>query len=156
MNNNGCPGCSGRRMVTNDRTGNPVVCPLCEGTGHFWNYRPEFRHYIVNQVLTALGLGNPVLTIDAQADFQLVWLTRTASGGTFTSRISDTSTGRQWDNAAVNDLNRFGSAQQPFPVGLSPVILKAQSSLSIALVDTSGNPNTVQLAFIGYDLYPLK
>lgn len=147
-----CPGCNGRRLLENAKTGNPVVCPLCDGSGTRENYTRLPRWYIINAVLTALGRLPGALAIDAIADFELIWLCRTASGGVFTATFQDAS-GRTWQNLPVNDRNMFGTAERPFPVGLSPVVLRAQTSLAWELVDTSGNPNTVQMALVGYDLY---
>lgn len=153
MANGVCPGCNGRRMVTNERTGNPVVCPLCNGSGKMENFIRLPRWYPINAVLTALGNLAGALAIDAIADFELIWLSATSTGGVWTTTFADSS-GRRWMNLPVNSLNMWGTSVNPFPVGLSPVILKAQSQLLWTLVDTSGNANTVQMALIGYDLYP--
>jgi hypothetical protein len=141
-------------MVQNQRTGDPVVCPLCEGSGRRTFYDRLPRWYIINTTIAAaLGVNNGALAIDAQADFELIWLCRTSSTGVFTAEFQDAS-GRTWQNLPVNDLNMFGTAVAPFPVGLSPVILRAQTSLIWRLVDTSGAAgNAIQLALIGYDLY---
>ncbi len=151
-----CPACNGRMVLKNDRTGNPVVCPLCNGTGKYENYIRLPRWYPINAVLTAAAPGNVLggsLAIDAIADFELIWLTATSTGGIFTSEFADSS-GRRWQNLPVNNLNQFGTASLPFPIGLSPVILKAQSQLLWTFTNTSGNANTLQIALSGYDLYP--
>ena len=147
-----CPGCNGRRILQNTKTGDPVACPLCDGSGKLENYIRLPRWYIINAVLAALGNLTGALAIEAIADFELIWLSASSSGGVFSTIFTDTS-GRQWQNAAVNSENQWGTAQRPFPVGLSPLILRAQTSLNWQLTDRSANANTVQLALIGYDLY---
>lgn len=151
---NQCPGCAGRRVVYNAKTGNPVECPLCDGEGKRVNYQRLPRWYIINAtIVAALGTLQGALAIDAMADFELIWLCRTSSTGVFTTAFQDAS-GRTWQNLPVNDLNMFGTAERPFPVGLSPVVLRAQTSLLWTLVDTSGVAgNAIQLALVGYDLY---
>lgn len=151
---NQCPACAGRRVLFNSKTGNPVTCPLCDGEGKRENYQRLPRWYIINAVIT-LALGNTpgALAIDAMADFELIWLTRTSSNGVFTTAFQDAS-GRAWQNLPVNDLNMFGTAERPFPIGLSPVVLRAQTSLMWTVTDLSGiAANTIQMALIGYDLY---
>lgn len=151
---NQCPACAGRRVMYNAKTGNPVTCPLCEGEGKRENYQRLPRWYIINAtIVLALGTLQGALAIDAMADFELIWLMRTSSTGVFTTQLQDAS-GRTWQNLPVNDLNMFGTAAAPFPVGLSPVVLRAQTSLLWTLVDTSGVAgNAIQLALSGYDLY---
>ena len=156
MSNGTCPVCKGNGGMVN-AAGNPVMCPLCDGSGKRgnWERRPKT---CTGGGAIAAAAGSTlagVISIDAEADFELIWLTATATGGIFTSEFTDAS-GRQWQNNPVNDQNRFGTAQRPFPIGLSPVVLRRQTSLRFQLVNTSGNANTVQMALIGYALYDMS
>lgn len=150
--NSVCPGCNGRRILKNSSTGNPVVCPLCEGSGKMDNYIRMPRWYVINATPTAaIPVVNGALGIEAIADFELIWLTATQQGE-FTSSLFDAS-GRAWQNLPVNNANQWGTAQRPMPL-IAPLVLKAQTSLQWTLTDTSGvSPNAIQLALIGFDLY---
>ena len=108
--------------------------------------------YIVNQVLLANERISPTLRIDARADFE--WLYAISSQtGIFRTRIKD-SAGRNYDNAAVNNVNQWGTAQLPFAFMVPPVIV-AQTTLEFDMEDTSGAGNTVQLALAGFELFPI-
>lgn len=149
--NSVCPGCKGRRLLKNN-AGNPVVCPLCEGSGKIDNYIRMPRWYLINATPTAAApTVNGALAIEAIADFELIWLMATQAGQ-FTTSLTDAS-GRAWQNLAVNNANQWGTAQRPFPM-LAPLVLKAQTSLNWQIIDTSGVlPNAIQLALAGFDLY---
>ena len=149
--NSVCPGCNGRRLLKNNQ-GNPVVCPLCEGSGKMDNYIRMPRWYVINATPTAVALAvTGALAIEAIADFELIWLTAT-KGGQFTTSLIDAS-GRAWQNLPVNNLNQWGTAERPMPL-IAPLVLKAQTSLQWTVTDTSGVlPNEVQLALAGFDLY---
>lgn len=146
-----CPGCNGRRLLKNNQ-GNPVVCPLCEGSGKMDNYIRMPRWYVINATPTAAApTVTGALAIEAIADFELIWLMATQAGQ-FTTLLTDAS-GRSWQNLAVNNANQWGTAQRPFPM-IAPLVLKAQTSLQWEITDTSGvTPNAVQLALAGFDLY---
>ena len=147
-----CHACQGRGLV-GAGTQFAAACPVCGGSGMTeppYHEAPYF--YVVNRVLTASQRITDVLRIDARADFKWVWAMATQTG-TFRTRIKDSS-GRNYDNAPVNNANQWGTAQLPLAF-IVPVRLLAQSSLEFELEDTSVAGNTVQLVLAGYELIPI-
>ena len=147
-----CPACNGRLMV-NDASGRKQACPICEGVGSVepQPIRVPFS-YVIDEVLTASQRLGRALQFDRDAPFELVWLVATQTG-IFTSQFTDGATGRQLDNGAVNNANRFGTVQLPFPL-VEPYIWAPGASLNYILVDTSVAGNTIQIVLIGYKLFP--
>jgi hypothetical protein len=147
-----CRACHGRMTLPNVKTGEPCACPICGGMGvteppmnrlPFW--------YVIDQVLTALQSISSALQINSDADFEWVWLSATFTG-TFTTQLQDASS-RAYQNSAVNNANQWGTAQLPLPL-VQPMVLRARSLLKWTLTDTSNAGNTVELALIGFELYP--
>lgn len=95
---------------------------------------------------------NTAIVIDADADFQAIWLLANSTG-TFTARFGDGATGRYFMSRPVNNVNLFGTALQPFPM-LPPYVWKHQGSIILDLTDTSGAPNTLQIVFSGKKIFP--
>lgn len=151
-----CPACNGRMVLQNTRSGAPEVCPLCNGTG---KVEPPVErlpfYYIINETLAAPnGSQNAAALAIQDRDFELIWLAATSSGGVFQTELTDGATGRAFQNNPVNSLNQWGTAQRPFPL-IAPIVLPARSTLQYRLTNQSGNANVLQLALLGYDLYPL-
>lgn len=92
------------------------------------------------------------IVIDADADFQAIWLMANSTS-TFTARFGDAASGRFFMSAAVNNVNLFGTALQPFPM-LPPYVWKRQGAINIELTDTSAAPNTIQIVFSGKKIFP--
>ncbi len=152
-----CRACHGRRILPNQRTGEPCVCPLCGGQGKTEPLydRLPFWYRIQATIVAALGTIAGALPIEPRADFEWVWLMASASGGVFSTRLTDAS-GRTYENNAINSENQWGTAQRPFPL-IAPIVLKMRTALNFILVDRSNNPNNViQLVLAGYELYPLQ
>ncbi len=150
---NTCAGCHGRRILPNS-AGNPVVCPLCNGTGKMEPLYDRLPYYyVINEVLLALGTIRRALSIEPIADFEWVWLMANSTGA-YTTQLTDGSSGRQYQNLPVNNVNQWGTAQNPFPL-VAPTVLKMRDTLNYVLVDTSGGGNTIQLVLAGYQLFPL-
>lgn len=149
-----CPACQGRRLVPNVRTGSQEICPMCNGAGRVEpEYERRYFIYLLDKVLTASQDVSVTLNIQARAAFEWIWLAASKTGA-FQTRISDSS-GREFDSDLVNDVNQWGTAQLPFAL-VVPHLLRAQTNLSFRLKDTSAAANTVQLALIGYELYPVE
>ena len=147
-----CPACNGRRLV-NDTAGRKQVCPLCEGSGSVTPQpiRVPFD-YVIDEVLLASASRTASLNFSKDAPFEWIWLVATKDGS-FTSEFKDVATGRDFQNLPVNDANRFGTAQLPFPL-VEPYIFAPGTALGYTLVDTSVAENTIQIVLKGYKLFP--
>lgn len=147
-----CPACKGSRVVPNAKTGSPETCPICAGSG---KVEPAYLRlpfwYIILQVLTASQVLNSTLNIEPRADFEWVWLAATSTG-IFRTELFDAS-GRAYQSEGVDNANQWGTAQNPFPL-VVPVVLSMRSAINYRLTERSVAGNTVQLALIGYELYP--
>ena len=149
-----CPGCNGRRLVNNG-AGQTQTCPLCDGTGQAEpNYVYMPRWYLLSAsalILQGAVPSNGQMTIDAIAPFQAVFMVATRQG-TFQSQLTDQS-GRNWQSAAVDDANMWGTAQNPFPL-MAALLIPAQAILRWIFNSTSGaQTNEIQPCMIGFDLY---
>ena len=150
-----CSACHGRKVLRNG-AGNPVLCPLCNGVGKTeppYDRLPFF--YVIDETITlAVSATNTnALSIEPRADFEWAWLIANSTG-IFNTRLTDAS-GRTYQNAAVNNVNQWGTAQLPFPL-VSPIVLSMRTALNYELNDDSGADNTIQLVLAGYELYPLS
>ena len=118
-----CRGCHGRLMLPNTRTGSLETCPLCGGIGKTEPLydRLPFWYRIQATTVAALGTIAGSLPIEPRADFEWVWLMASASGGVFSTQLTDAS-GRTYENAAINSENQWGTAQRPFPL-IAPILL---------------------------------
>jgi len=158
-----CPGCQGQRLVPNVMTRQMQGCPLCYGSGTVdadFNYQPF--SYAVQVVLTGNATGAGKIQIDTDADFK--WLmTSHAKTGNATVQVTEPSkASRQWMSLStvtgvvttgIRLDNWAGTAQLPAYLYI-PYILKKQASLLFSFTDLSGAGNTVEVALIGYKLFP--
>lgn len=146
--------------VESQKTGQPYLCPKCDGTGRV---DPPYirlpRTYIFgNGSQIVLSGGNPGAQQDAQLivsgkyAFEVVKGVATSTGS-FQDQIFDQST-RGWQAAGIwmNNANRWGSGQLPFNYEAT-LILESQETLSASFRDTSNAQNTIQPCLCGYDLH---
>lgn len=152
-----CPQCGGTGAVQT-QSGTAAGCPWCKGAGQLVRsntsgrfLRALFWYPLIDNVLTASQTLPGALQIDPRADFEWVWAVSTQTG-TWTSRLIDKS-GRTFDNASVNNANRFGTIQLPFTLPV-PVVLPMKTNITWSITDTSGGGNTIQAELVGYELYP--
>ena len=102
------------------------------------------------------------ITIDSDADFEMLYLTGNATGadatdqsGFITVLIKEGSAGGiTWMSDAVNMNNLLGTGQLPFPIGLIPQLLPKKRVYVITLASTSAQAVSAQICFVGYKLYP--
>jgi hypothetical protein len=148
-----CRTCGGRGAVTNAAR-QTQTCPNCSGSGTQPQqvYRVVFDYVFPSLTLAALASGNSVLQMQADADFEWVFVVASRTGP-YTVQIQDGSTGRYLSNSPINDVNFAGTAQLPFPL-VEPYLLARSSSIQAAITDTSGAGNTIQLVLRGYKLFP--
>lgn len=120
-------------------------------------YIAKFFDYLVNFPFAASATINTQLTIDSDADFQMIWLVGSRDNAAVTVQVTEGGAGGLgWSNLPVNIDNFLGSAQLPFPIGLIPQLLPKKRVYQFALVNTSGGANNVQLVFRGYKLFPAQ
>jgi hypothetical protein len=111
-----------------------------------------FDYALPPTVVLANTTVQPTIVIGADADFQVIWLIANSTG-TFSFTFSDGSTGRLFMSGAINNVNLFGSAANPFPM-LPPYVFKRQGSIQLVITDTSGANNTIQVVFSGKKIFP--
>lgn len=148
-----CPACKGTAVLPNSMNGRPEVCPICSGQGAVEDYLPLPYFYIIDETIAANGNAIAALNI-ADRDFEWIWNIASRTDNRLTVEFEDAS-GRRFQNKAVKIDNAFGTAQNPFPVGLTGgVVLPGRTSLSYKLVESSAASNVVQLALVGFERYP--
>jgi hypothetical protein len=147
-----CPACGGRGAVANAQTGNPVKCPVCQGTAQIAGDLTDqlFWYLLSPPQLSANQQGVlTTVTIDGDADFRVRWLIA-SSTGLFSLELKDLyAGGAPWMPSAVNGENFAGTAQLPFVLP-KPYPLYRLSSVQAKFNDRSGAPNTIQLCLVGY------
>ena len=126
-------------------------------------YVAKFFIYLANFVFPGAGgtVGQSI-TIDSDADFEMLYLTGNATGadatdqsGFITVLIKEGSAGGiTWMSDAVNMNNLLGTGQLPFPIGLIPQLLPKKRVYVITLASTSAQAVSAQICFVGYKLYP--
>jgi hypothetical protein len=105
--------------------------------------------YSTPRLVVANG-ASTTYTINLLPDsFMVVKQLVAVSTGTFTVQFYDSSTGLLLNSLVVNNANIFGTIQLP-NILLNPMVLPPSGSLTIAIANTSGAQNTIQLGFIGY------
>jgi hypothetical protein len=113
----------------------------------------ELFYNYANPPVTLQALLQTTLSIviDADADFQAIWLIANSTGP-FNCRFGDASTGRYFMSGLINNVNLFGTAQAPFPM-LPPYVFKRQGSITIDLVNAVAGPNVIQVVFSGKKIF---
>jgi hypothetical protein len=120
-------------------------------------YLAKFFIYLVNFAHAAAGVISQSLTIDSDADFQLLYLIASRTSALDTVEIFEGSAGGlAWQSGPVNIDNLAGTAQLPFPIGLVPQLLPKKRVYNIRSTNTFAGANPVQLCFTGYKLYPAE
>lgn len=118
-------------------------------------YIAKLFHYIANLTHAGNDTQQTSIQIDSDADFQLLMLIGSRTSPLLTIQITEGGAGGlAWQSTPVNIDNFLGTAQLPFPAGLIPQLLPKKRVYQIVTIDTSGEPNNVQIDFWGYKLYP--
>lgn len=110
-----------------------------------------FWYSLAPAQIAALASTVSVFNVQGDSDFLLTKLTATSTG-TFRFQISDLACGWNYSDNFINNVNGFGTAQQP-AILLHPQLILANSSIQVQLVDTSGAGNTIQLVLEGVKLF---
>ena len=120
-------------------------------------YIAKFFQYVANFAFTTTGTLQANITIDSDADFQLIWLIGSYDQSAVTVNIQEGGAGGlAWMNQPVNIANFLGTAQLPFPIGLIPQLLPKKRVYTFSLVNSYAGANNVQICFTGYKLFPAQ
>lgn len=126
-------------------------------------YVAKFFIYLANFAFPgAGGTLSQSITIDSDADFEMLYLTGNATGADNTDQSNfitvlireGSAGGITWMTDPVNMNNLLGTGQLPFPIGLIPQLLPKKRVYVITLVSTSAEAVNAQMCFVGYKLYP--
>lgn len=123
--------------------------------------------YVLDRVVPANAIEDPnQLQILQDADFEWWWMAASRTSNLLKVLMSEVATGRYFmgssvfaaGGAAFQGLNidLFAgtvSGGGMFPLAV-PYVMPASRVYSVLFTDTSGNPNTVELAFQGFKLWP--
>ncbi len=166
----GCARGDGTFGVVFNEAGEPKTCQNCNGTGSTDpDYIPRYKIYTINpktpgQTYLAAGTSQSgQIQVDANYDFNLVWLTSRSTsqlagtflGGGFTLKLFDSANQRSWQDAPIYADNWCGTGQLPFPVGLVPQRIPANWNIPWEVADTSAANNTIQICLHGYEMVPV-
>lgn len=129
------------------------------------NFDRQFYNYVLDCVVPASAVQQPfVLTILGDADFEWWWNMVMRTSNLLKLLMNEQGTGRafvgtsQGAAAGFNGLNIdlwAGTAQAnaAFPLAV-PFVMPATRAYQVLLTDLSAAPNTVQLVFSGFKLWP--
>ena len=132
---------------------NPIAPPAVQGVD---NSSPEGFvdvpfNYIYNNTLTALQvLNNEVVSIFTEADFAWRGLIFSATG-LFSVQFQD-GQGYFLSAGQMFSSNMPNTPGDPWPV-FPEVLYPAGGRIFLNITDLSGNPNTIQLLFVGVNRY---
>jgi|SRR5580704_10891163 hypothetical protein len=131
-------------------------------------FERQFFSYVLDRVVPANALQDPnQLQILSDADFECWWILASRTSNALKVLMKESATGRdfiQTTASAVAGAATFngiqidlwaGTAQASaaFPLAV-PYIMPATRTYSLLFSDTSGAPNTVELVFSGFKLWP--
>ena len=132
---------------------NPIAPPAVQGID---NSSPEGFvdvpfNYIYNNTLTALQvLNNEVVSIFTEADFAWRGLIFSATG-LFSVQFQD-GQGYYLSAGQMFSSNMANTPGDPWPI-FPEVLYPAGGRIYFNITDLSGNPNTIQLLFVGVNRY---
>jgi hypothetical protein len=131
-------------------------------------FERQFFSYVLDRVVPANAVQDPnQLQILSDADFEWWWIAAFRTNALLKVLMKENATGRDFiqttagsltGTAVFNGINidnwaglAAGSAAFPLAV---PYIMPATRVYSLLFTDTSGAPNTVELVFSGFKLWP--
>jgi len=132
------------------------------------NFERQYFSYVLDRVVPASAVQDPnQLQILSDADFEWWWLLASRTSNLLKVLMKEQATGRDFigttasatsGTATFNGIfidNWCGTAQAgaAFPVAI-PYIMPATRVYSLLFTDTSAAPNTVQLIYSGFKLWP--
>ncbi len=131
-------------------------------------FERQFFSYVLDRVVPANAIQDPnQLQILSDADFEWWWIIASRTSNALKVMMKEQATGRDFIGTSasatsgtltfngVNIDNWAGTAlaTAAFPLAV-PYIMPATRVYSMLFTDTSGAPNTVELVFSGFKLWP--
>lgn len=131
-------------------------------------FERQFFQYVLDRTVPASAVQDPnQLQILSDADFEWWWIVASRTSGLLKVLMKEQATGRDFISttasatsgpASFNGINidnwagtAFATAAFPLAV---PYIMPATRVYSLLFTDTSAAPNTVELVFSGFKLWP--
>ena len=112
------------------------------------------QKFIYNYVVDFLALAGNASTTKTVTilTYPFQWMLAIASStGAFTFQIQDVGRQYYFQSAAVQSVNGWGTAQNPFPL-LSPYIFDQNQQVTFTVTDTSGSSNDIHLTLNGFQI----
>ena len=131
-------------------------------------FERQYFSYVLDRVVPANAIQDPnQLQILSDADFEWWWILASRTNGLLKVLMKEAATGRDFISTTAGSLtgtavfnginidNWAGTAAgtAAFPLAV-PYIMPATRVYSLLFTDTSGAPNTVELVFSGFKLWP--
>ncbi len=129
-------------------------------------FERQYYEYVLDRVVPASAVQDPnQLQIASDADFEWWWIKLSRTSALLRVLMKEQATGRDFIGTSaqpgavafngINVDNWAGTAAgaAAFPIAV-PYIMPASRVYSLYFTDTSAAPNTVQLCFSGFKLWP--
>lgn len=131
-------------------------------------FERQFFSYVLDRVVPASAVQDPnQLQILSDADFEWWWLAASRTSNLLKVMMKEAATGRDFISTTasatsgpatfngINIDNFAGTVQASaiFPLAI-PYIMPATRVYTLLFTDTSAAPNTVELVFSGFKLWP--
>jgi len=146
-----CDVCNGGKFL---QVGNQAVtCPSCNGSGRQYDPGLEFTYSLPIALIANQAINDQAILIQNSRPFR--WLFAIASStGAFSALVKDGGRGiRPFANRQIQNVNMWGTAQQPMPI--VPYLFLPNSQILIDIANLTANPNAIELVFKGVELAEL-
>lgn len=124
------------------------MCPICGGSGEATD-TGDYYAYASDLVVNANAPNSTTITI-LDRNFRAIFATA-KSTGTFTFLIQDGKNKRPFFNQQIQNVNFWGTAQNPFPIPI-PYEFSVRDQIIINVTDTSGAQNTINFTIHGAEI----
>jgi hypothetical protein len=148
--------------------GDPAQAPSPSAQGADDQFERQYFSYVLDRVVPANAVQDPnQFQILSDADYEWWWILASRTSNLLKVLMKEAATGRDFigttasavaGTATFNGINidlwaGTALATAAFPLAV-PYILPANRSYTLLFTDTSGAPNTVELVFSGFKLWP--
>lgn len=129
------------------------------------NFERQFFSYVLDRVVPANAVQDPNnLQILSDADFEWWFVLASRTSNLLKVLMTEQATGRAFIGSTAGSATAFNginidnfagtaAGSGAFPLAV-PYVMPATRVYSLLFTDTSGAPNTVELAFSGFKLWP--